>query len=204
MSCVKDGTLVLYARVNDSIAFSELFPKARDEEVRASKNEKVRREKYLVWKLLERGIKEHTSLDFANLQFTKTENGQWICPDVHFSLSHTDGAICVAVSRHPVGVDIEMVHPIKVEMCRRFLSNREAEYMDSLPEEKRELFFLEAWVKKESLFKRDGKRSLMPKQTDTLSSDAALSHITLDGAEYLIALSSYDNNKCEIRFTEEI
>ena len=201
---IKDGVLVLYAVIGDRDISEPLVCKARDAMARAIGNESVRREKYLVWKLLERAVKEHTSLDFANLQFAKTDNGQWVCPDLYFSLSHTDGVICAAVAPHPVGVDIEKIRPVKEGMLYRFLTEREIEYMDSLPQEDREVFFFESWVKKESIFKLSGGDALMPRETETLDSTAKVTHVTIDGAEYLIAVASYDNNNCEIRFTEEI
>ena len=204
MSCIKEGVLVLYAKIVQSDISAPLIPDSRDREVRACKSERARLEKYLVWKLLERAVREHTTLDFANLQFAKTENGQWICPDFHFSLSHTDGVVCVALSSHPVGVDIEKIRPMRAEMIPRFLTEREREYMLSLSEDKRERFFFECWVAKESIFKRGAGRALMPRDIETLDTDRTVIPIRLDCDDYLIAIATENNEKCEIRFMEEI
>ena len=197
-------TLVIYASVGDVDISLPLVPKERYAEVLACGNEKTRREKYLVWKLLERAVKERFNLDFANLKFTKTDNGQWICPDFYFSLSHTDGAACVAVSTSAVGVDIEKIISVKEGFYSRFLTVAERERLLTLDEKEREDFFLEAWVKKESLFKRDGGVCLSPRERDTLASDAVVTRVTVGGAEYLIGLAHNANEKIEILYTEAI
>ena len=128
------GVLVMYAPTYECDTSLPLVPSERQQEIARCKNDKVRREKYLVWKLLERAVTERFKLDFANLKFTKSANGQWVCPDLFFSLSHTDGAVCVAISDKPVGVDIEKVRPLRTEILERALTQSEREYAHSLPE----------------------------------------------------------------------
>lgn len=171
-----------------------LLPSERQIEVDRCKSEKTKREKYLVWRLLERAVTERFDLDFANLKFTKSENGQWTCPDFYFSLSHTSGAVCVAVSIYPVGVDIEKIAPKKEGLYSRVLTDNEMKEAMRLPEWERHVFFLEAWVKKESLFKRDGGECLMPRSRDTLVSDAVSERVTVGDAEYLIGLATKNKN----------
>ena len=40
-------------------------------------------------------------------------------PEVHFNLSHTTGAVLVALSGEPVGVDIEHIRPVSERAMRR-------------------------------------------------------------------------------------
>ena len=197
-------TLVLYAPVRVVDMSEPLAHESRQAELAHCGNDGVRREKYLVWKLLGYAVKECFNLDYANVRFTKTENGQWVCPAFHFSLSHTDGAVCVAVSRDPVGVDIEKIRPVREGLYARMLTERERESILSLPECERADFFLTAWVKKESLFKREGGRSLMPTLTETVGSDACVHRVNIGGAEYLIGLAHNNDKKYEIRYTEAI
>ena len=204
MSVTDVGVLVMYAPTCECDTSVPLVPNERYLDVVRCKNEKVKREKYLVWKLLERAIKERFKLDFANLEFTKRANGQWVCPGLYFSLSHTDGAVCVAISDKPVGVDIEMVRPLRPELLDRALTPDEREYAKGLGDDERLSFFLEAWVKKESLFKRDGGECLSPRSRDTLSTDAKAHRVTLGSDEYLIGLAYSENKKYEIIYTEEI
>lgn len=199
-----DGVLVMYAPIKDTDMGDALFPIERQREIDGCTNDKVKREKYLVWKLLALAVKKRFNLDFANLEFTKTENGKWICPDFHFSLSHTGGVVCVAVSPSAVGVDIEKVGTADRALANRFLTDAEREYSSTLSEKLAERFFFEAWVKKESLFKKNGGKALLPRSLDTLSADAISTGVTVDGEEYLIGLACQNNTKYEIIYTEEI
>ena len=65
------------------------------------------RQRYLVWHLLEFAARHSLGLDPAALVFSHSPEGRWSCPDFEFSLSHTADAVAVAVSRTPVGVDVE-------------------------------------------------------------------------------------------------
>ena len=197
-------TLVMYAPIKDVDMTAPLVPSERQREIDGCKNEMVRREKYLVWKLLEKAVKRCFNLDIANLTFTKNEFGQWLCPDFFFSLSHTAGAVCVAVSRHKVGVDIEKIKEVRPELSSRFLTGSELELIKELDLEERGRFFLEAWVKKESIFKMHGGESLMPRRIDTVECDVIVESVCVFGEKYLIALASENQEKYEIIYTEEI
>ena len=198
------GALILYAPICDINTAKPLFPIARYKEIQACRSEKTKCEKYLVWKLLEHAVKDYLNLDFANLKFTKLDNGQWVCPDFYFSLSHTDGAICVAVSHHPIGVDIEKTRSVKEGLYSRVLTDKEYAVLKTLADEEREDFFLKAWVKKESIFKRNGGTSLMPSKTETDSSDAEAHTVYVNGERYFIGIAVNKNEGYEIIYTEEI
>lgn len=196
-------TLVMYAPIGDVDITESLYPKSRYREILECKNENARREKYLVWKLLEQAIKIATNLDFANLEFAKTTNGKWICPDLHFSLSHTDGVVCVAVSDLPIGVDVEAVKDIRPVLADKILTERERVIMESMPTEKMGRFLLDAWVKKESIFKMRGGEALLPNRIESASVKVKMHSVTVSGREYALAIASeYDN--IEIIYTEEL
>ena len=191
-NCVLDDNLIL------------TLPQERKAYV-SSINDKFRKKQSLfVWKLFEKAVRARFNLDFANLKFTKNENGQWLCPDFYFSLSHTDGAMCVAVSTKPVGVDIEKKREVREGLYSRMLTECEREYILTLPSGERCDFFLSSWVKKESLFKRDGGSCLMPAHRETLDSDARLLRVKIADGEYFIGLANTENEKYEIIYTEEL
>ncbi len=197
------GTIVLYAPFRNVDTPLPVYPPERSLEIDSCKNDRVRREKYLVWKLLEHAVKQHLKLDFDNLRFTKNENGKWICPDFNFSLSHTDGAVCVAVSDAPVGVDIERVREIRTGLSDRILTERERSRFDSVPYEDRAGFLIEAWVKKESIFKRSGGKALMPSRIESFDSSAAVRRVIINNEEYLISVAC-GGGSITIQYTEEI
>ena len=65
-------------------------------------------------------------------------------PDVHFSLSHADGAVMVGLSPAPIGVDIEKAHPVRARLMRRVADTDDPEQ------------FFRHWVALEAVGKRDG------------------------------------------------
>lgn len=195
--------LVMCAPINSVDTSVPLYPSLRFSEIQACKSERVKCEKYLVWKLLEKAIETNFNLDFANLQFAKNADGKWTCSDLYFSLSHTDGAVCVAVSNKPIGVDIEIVKNIRLSLKDKILTEREKEKIMSLPEEQKGAFLLDAWVKKESIFKMTGGEALLPTRIDTIDSVAKAESIDILGREYLIAVASKNDN-IEIVYTEDL
>jgi len=62
-------------------------------------------------------------------------------PEIHFSLSHTDGAVLVGLSDEPVGVDIEKLRPVRGALG------------DRLGADTPEAFFRK-WTKREARAKR--------------------------------------------------
>lgn len=65
-------------------------------------------------------------------------------PDIHFNISHTNGAVLVAVSDQPVGVDIEKVRPVSQRSMRRLAAAETPEG------------FFQSWVRREARAKRSG------------------------------------------------
>ena len=196
-------TLVVYAPIIKSDILP-LYPTERYLEVTKCKSEKTKREKYSVWKLLEKVVTEELKLDFANLQFTKTDNGKWICPEFCFSLSHTDNLVSVAVSPFLVGVDVELVRPIREEIGRKILTDSEAEYMRALPQTVRGRYLLECWVRKESIFKKEGQKALLPCSFRADTCPTQLHTLKYCGEEYIISVCTDEGNKTKFIYMEEI
>ena len=78
-------------------------------------------------------------------QMARTDRGKPYFPgfpDLHFSLSHTEGAVLVGISDRPLGVDIQRIRPVS----RRLLGRVAGEGED----------FFSAWVRREARSKRTG------------------------------------------------
>ena len=132
-----------------------IFPPKRQAEIVACNSEKVRREKYFAWRLLLSAIEQRLGVDPRQLQFTKSENGKWLCDGVHFSLSHSDNLVCVALSNQPVGVDVEPIRTLKTQdFALKILSEQELAAYHATKENEQSAYLLRAWTRKESLFKR--------------------------------------------------
>lgn len=204
MSLNRIGSLVAYALISDADLSVPLYPRQRYDEVIGCSHDRVKVEKYLVWKLLEKVATDCLNLDFANLQFTKTSNGQWICPDFHFSLSHTDGLVCVAVSHSAIGVDAEAVRKIRDAISGKILTANELSVKERLVGEEGNAYLLESWVRKESIFKKSDGTAMMPTKIEASEHPTALRRISVNGREYIISVCCDDADKTEFKYMEEI
>ena len=150
------GVLDVYvAPIPQNARIEKVYPETRYEEIRSCASEKVRIQKYLVWKLLESAVADSFGLNFNSLEFKKDKSGKWSCGKVEFSLSHSANAVAVAVSDKEVGVDIELVRNIPYEkLAQKILTQSERAVFAALEESEREGYILERWTRKESLYKR--------------------------------------------------
>lgn len=79
-------------------------------------------------------------------------------PSVQFNLSHSGGYGVCAVSDAAVGVDVELIRPLKQDIARRFFTSTEQGYLASRPTEE----FFHLWTRKESFTKALGKGLTLP------------------------------------------
>lgn len=83
-------------------------------------------------------------------------------PEIHISLSHTRGAVAVAVSENPVGIDLEHPRRVSDRVAARCFTGREREH--ATDSERR----LEIWTRKEALLKRGGRLEMPMREAETL------------------------------------
>ncbi len=94
-------------------------------------------------------------------------------PDYHFNYSHTDGRAAIADSRTPIGIDIERVRPMKIEIAERFFTADESAWIRENPAEQ-DIRFLHVWTRKEAVCKMDGRGfALSPRAFDVLTGEYA-------------------------------
>ena len=72
---------------------------------------------------------------------------------LHFNVSHSREYLAIAISKHPVGIDIQEPKLIKDGMFRKVVQQEE----DCLIGENRQKDFLRLWALKESFVKAEGK-----------------------------------------------
>lgn len=81
----------------------------------------------------------------------------------HFNLSHTGGLAILAVCDDmPVGIDIERMRPIEVEVARRYFSDAEVRALETLAGEAWLQGFYRCWTRKEAVIKALGLGLSMP------------------------------------------
>lgn len=123
-----------------------LLPSARRERLLRVRQEERRREPLCAYALLHMALRER--YQWKELpEITTTALGKPFFPDypeVHFSISHTSGAVLVGVSDQPVGVDIEKIRPMRASFMRRLFGTA------------RETDFFTDWVRREARAKGSG------------------------------------------------
>ena len=168
---------VYLAGIPENGLIKEVFPPARTEEISLAVNERVKREKYYVWKLLEYAFNDALGIDIQDMAIKKEDSGKWSSDRCHFSLSHCDGVVAIAVSDEPVGIDVEpSSYTVRPALAEKILSENEKAGYLSLTDDGRGVFLLRCWTAKESIFKMRGEKVFSPNTIDTLS----IPHITRD------------------------
>ena len=175
---------VYYGKIPGGDVNFDVYPKERADEIMSVRNDRLRKEKYYAWKLLEYAINEQ-GMEFSTLDFTKNENGKWACDECFFSISHTDGAVAVAVSKASVGVDIEKVSTRAVKVAKKVFS--EAELKSDCDDEN--LFATRLWTKKESIFKTQDMRVFSPQNIVISDHETKTVDLCLNGEKYVISVA---------------
>lgn len=170
---------------------------ARQAQIEQTANEKLRRERYFVWKLLEYALNRSFGLKAEAVAFSMDESGKWSCGDCFFSLSHSRGAVAVAVSRKQVGVDIEsMERPMSPGLPGKILTAAERQEYDALTEDGQLSYLLQAWCAKESLFKVGEDKQFRPAALD--AAGVRTGTVTVSDHSYCYAVATETPEKLRI------
>lgn len=140
------------ARLERSLTESErrkmlkILPSERRERLLRCKIQEKQQEPLCAWALLLYALQERKSWrEFPPIAFYPDRKPFFPdYPELHFNLSHTNGAVLVALSDAFIGVDIERIRPLNRQILRR------------LPKNFTELDFFQSWVRREARFKRIG------------------------------------------------
>ena len=145
---------IYYLKLNDfkiNDKFEKVFSSVRKEKLKLITNEEVRLERVAAEILLQYAFKEY-GFDIPK-EYAYDELGKPVASDVYFSITHTVGAVMVAVSNNPVGVDLEKRRNIDEKIASRILTKEEFDFYN---EHKGSEYLLDSFVRKESFFKMTG------------------------------------------------
>lgn len=182
---------VYIAALPKDAAVGHLPCKARMQEINSVSNERVRREKYFVWQLLCYALERSFGLRGKKLDFVKESFGGWSVGDLSVSLSHSKGALAVAVSRAPVGIDIEPIRtPRSEKFAEHIMNEAELAGYRSLPTNEQEERLIEMWTAKEAIFKSKHLPAFIPNQNDTLTESYRTNRTTVEGEEYVWSVAT--------------
>lgn len=123
-----------------------LLPPARQERLLRLRPEEKRREPLCAYLILRMALlQQYGWRELPDIALSERGKPYFPAhPDVHFNLSHTSGAVLVALSDQPVGVDIEKIRPVSQRAMRR------------LADADTEQEFFQSWVRREARAKRSG------------------------------------------------
>ena len=163
-----------------------VYPAARQAQLDSTQSENARLQRYGVWKLLEYAVEHSLGLPLQSLTL-ECHGGKWGCKECFFSLSHCDGAVAVAVSDGPVGVDIEPVsRMLSPGIARKILT--ETEFSVYQQAENPQSYLLERWCVRESLFKGGFDGMFQPRQGASVPYLSGL--LTVDGRDFQYAVAT--------------
>lgn len=107
-------------------------------------------------------ISRATGLNNRGLEFSANAYGKPFlvgAPHIHFNISHTGCYVACVVADEPVGIDIELVKSIDIQIAERFFTPDETIYITQSDHIR---CFYEVWTKKESRIKYEGKGLYKP------------------------------------------
>lgn len=95
------------------------------------------------------------------------------CPDFHFSVSHSNDYVILAVSDKEIGCDIEKLRKYDLNVAKRFFTTEEyQELLNCENEEERKKLFFRLWTMKESYIKYTGEGLHCPLDSFLIETDA--------------------------------
>lgn len=108
-------------------------------------------------------------------------------PEIHFNLSHSGNYVVCALAGDAVGVDLQKMKALNLELARRYFAKEEVKWLFDLPVEKQKKSFFDLWSIKESYMKYTGKGFALPMKSFAVRIGAEFS----DNSEVTV----YEGNK---------
>ena len=132
---------------------------------------------------MEEAIEALWGVPARKVRFRREEGGRWVSDVSCFSLSHSGNLVAVALSKHPVGVDVEKADPERFAAIppERLYTERElAGAKGNAPDA------LKSWTLKEALYKMEGEGGFVPNKTETEGVVSRSGTLVCDGEEYVL------------------
>lgn len=89
-------------------------------------------------------------------------------PHIHFNISHSGQWVVIAFSDKQVGVDVEKIRNVNLNVAKRFFSEDEKNRLFSLPAKHQLPYFFDLWTLKESFLKAIGTGLTRPLKSFTI------------------------------------
>lgn len=92
-------------------------------------------------------------------------------PDIHFNISHSGKWVVCALDKKPLGIDIEKIQPIDLNIAKEFFSIKEYENLLKREKKDRLSYFFDLWTLKESYIKSEGNGLSIPLNSFTINKE---------------------------------
>jgi 4'-phosphopantetheinyl transferase len=126
----------------------------------------------LVADLLSRFVISKTlNIEKSYIQFEVNDYGKPFVKGVselHFNVSHSGNWVVCAIDTQQIGVDIEKIDFIDVQLAKHFFSKKEQEDLHMIPYQEQQSYFFDLWSLKESYIKMVGKGLSIPLDSFTI------------------------------------
>lgn len=130
--------------------------------------------------------------DINLLEYVYNESGKPYLKDdnLYFSLSHSNGIVALTVSKEEIGLDIELIKPIKESVAKRIMNENEYCIYSSLDKNKKITYFYEVWTSKEAYVKKLGTTISLNPSNIEIDEDILIKRIIIDNNEYMLAVTN--------------
>lgn len=163
----------LSEKINENMFHKLLSLVAKEKQLRINRFIKWQdRQRTLIGDILIRILAVNKlELQNSNIFFTQNAYGKPCIKgkeDFHFNISHSGDWIVCTVDSASVGIDVEQIRPINLEIANRFFSKEEYNDLLNVSKENRLEYFYDLWTLKESYIKICGKGLSMPLDSFTI------------------------------------
>ena len=113
--------------------------------------------------LLKQAVSDEYGIDTDNLTIEKGEYGKPYFAereDIFFNISHSGDYAAAAVSDSPIGIDIQVIKPVKDGLIKKLCNEDEKNFIEKSKDKDRA--FITLWALKESYIKAIGKGMSFP------------------------------------------
>ncbi len=147
--------------LDDALSYN--FPEILQKRFEKISNQSAKELSISAYFLLARLLEENN----ANLEaLSFSENGKPLLKNgLYISISHSGECVCAAISKKPIGIDIENIRDFDLKILNRFFTEREKRYI--LRGDINERFFT-LWTIKEAIIKLEGKKLASMKEIKPL------------------------------------
>lgn len=166
--------------------------KRRLEKIKKSTNQLFIKEQLGSNLLLNDILENNYFKDINLLEYVYNESGKPYLKDdnLYFSLSHSNGIVALTVSKEEIGLDIELIKPVKDSVAKRIMNDREYNIYSSLDKNKKVTYFYEVWTSKEAYVKKLGTTISLNPSNIEIDEDILIKRIIIDNNEYILAVTN--------------